>query len=476
MNTLNVKKEFKKKGRSIYLMGQYNKTLNEDSVKWKSENNFYIEQRYDILDQQRNRINNSEMYHIRLNYNEPLSKQVTLTLGGYQSGGTTDSRTNTFERDPEHNTYTKKLDSLSNDYRYNNGTTGGLLRIAYKYKKWELSAGTSAERNTYTLRNLVLDTLTKYSALKWIPNAVIVYNFSRSHRLRVSYNGNTNPPRMDQLEPLQDNTDPLNIITGNPNLKQEYRQSIDLNYNKSQVLSGNYTYASIWGSNTINAIQSNRFVDASGRTVTTYENVNGNYFFRGNVGQYFSLSEGIDINAGLSTNLSKQSSFINRQRTQVRNQSLGPSVGISYEIDDKLDISVNYNPEWNFSSGGLIGENIQYYSHNIYGGADYEFSKRLKFETDIEIEQQNPQTSFDQKFERYLWNASLSYFLLKNNQLEVKLAVNDILNNNNGFSRNINSQSITEDRYNTIRRYAMLSLIYNFKNMNKKSNDVDVEG
>jgi hypothetical protein len=37
----------------------------------------------------------------------------------------------------------------------------------------------------------------------------------------------------------------------------------------------------------------------------------------------------------------------------------------------------------------------------------------------------------------FLWNAALGYKFLKNQSLEVKAGVNDILNQNSGISRNI---------------------------------------
>jgi hypothetical protein len=51
---------------------------------------------------------------------------------------------------------------------------------------------------------------------------------------------------------------------------------------------------------------------------------------------------------------------------------------------------------------------------------------------------------------------------LKNNQLELRAYVNDILNQNIGFQRLGNGNIITEQQYNTIKRYGMLSLIWNF--------------
>jgi hypothetical protein len=44
----------------------------------------------------------------------------------------------------------------------------------------------------------------------------------------------------------------------------------------------------------------------------------------------------------------------------------------------------------------------------------------------------------------------------------VKAAVYDILNQNLGYNRESQNGIITESRYNTIRRYGMLNVVWNF--------------
>ena len=59
------------------------------------------------------------------------------------------------------------------------------------------------------------------------------------------------------------------------------------------------------------------------------------------------------------------------------------------------------------------------------------------------------------------WNAYVSKKMMKK-KLEVKATLFDILNQNTGFSRSASASIITQSNYNTVRRYAMLSLIWNF--------------
>jgi hypothetical protein len=40
--------------------------------------------------------------------------------------------------------------------------------------------------------------------------------------------------------------------------------------------------------------------------------------------------------------------------------------------------------------------------------------------------------------------------------------VNDLLDQNNGFNRNVSSSFITQNTYSTIKRYFMFSVVWNF--------------
>jgi len=61
-----------------------------------------------------------------------------------------------------------------------------------------------------------------------------------------------------------------------------------------------------------------------------------------------------------------------------------------------------------------------------------------------------------------LINASLSKTFLKEDNLKLSLSGNDLLNQNVGFSRDINGNFITQSSYTTIKRYFMISLIWDF--------------
>lgn len=65
-----------------------------------------------------------------------------------------------------------------------------------------------------------------------------------------------------------------------------------------------------------------------------------------------------------------------------------------------------------------------------------------------------------------LINSSLEKKFLKDKAVTLKISANDILNQNVGFSRFINSNSITQWTFSTLSRYYLLTLSWDFNKMN----------
>ncbi|MNC94881.1 hypothetical protein D3C83_118570 [compost metagenome] len=53
------------------------------------------------------------------------------------------------------------------------------------------------------------------------------------------------------------------------------------------------------------------------------------------------------------------------------------------------------------------------------------------------------------------------------NELEFKIGLYDILNQNKGYQRNLNSYSFTETYYNTLKRFWLFSVTWNISKNGK---------
>lgn len=62
-----------------------------------------------------------------------------------------------------------------------------------------------------------------------------------------------------------------------------------------------------------------------------------------------------------------------------------------------------------------------------------------------------------------VWNAGIGYRFLENRAAELRLSVNDILNQNDAINRSVNDVTIEDSRTNALRRYAQLTFSYDLK-------------
>jgi hypothetical protein len=68
-----------------------------------------------------------------------------------------------------------------------------------------------------------------------------------------------------------------------------------------------------------------------------------------------------------------------------------------------------------------------------------------------------------------LWNGGIGYKFLKKKQLELRVSVFDILNNNNSITRNVTESYIEDVKSNVLNRYYMVTLTYNLRNFGTKA-------
>src|SRR5690606_36671715 len=115
------------------------------------------------------------------------------------------------------------------------------------------------------------DTVFIYSNLNFFPRATFQFKASNQTSLNLRYEGRTNQPQLQQIQPLRTNNDPLIILIGNPDLKQEFRHNISLNFSDYKALKSRSIWANVIFSVIQNAISDRQDIDISVRR--TYQNV-----------------------------------------------------------------------------------------------------------------------------------------------------------------------------------------------------------
>ena len=160
------------------------------------------------------------------------------------------------------------------------------IQLTYRWidPKFQLNAGfmVQPQRTRYEQHYLGIDTMAVRNVTNMTPTLDFRYRFSQVSNLRINYRGSTSQPNMSDLLSIVDNTDPMNVREGNPELKPSFTNSFRLNYNNyiQNHLQSIMTFLNY--STTSNNISSMVKYDAdTGRRVTRPMNISGDWNVNG---------------------------------------------------------------------------------------------------------------------------------------------------------------------------------------------------
>jgi hypothetical protein len=265
---------------------------------------------------------------------------------------------------------------------------------------------------------------------------------------------------MEQVQPILENTNPLFITLGNPSLKQAFRHNVSLFFNDFKTLTGR----SIWINSSItpvhNAIVTNQVID-SGITKQRYVNARGNYnywFY----GSYNVKIKKVDIYLGfnLNSNGGRYVNYVNGLKNSTNQKTNGLGINIGKYKENKFEFNIWSNFSYNNSQSNT--QKISYWSSSDNANVNIYITKTFQVGTDADFTIRQKTDAFTGNNNFVVWNANLSYKVLKKRNGVFKLEMNDILEQRKGYERTFNSNYVYERNYNTLGRYAMLSFTWNF--------------
>jgi hypothetical protein len=268
---------------------------------------------------------------------------------------------------------------------------------------------------------------------------------------------------MQQLQPVEDVSNPLNTTIGNPDLKPVYTNNLRIRFQKfSQETQSSIMFFAN-GNYTVNDVVNYTTNDpATGKRYTTYRNINGNHNgnarFISNTPVFKKL---FSINNMAYASFNNSNSYINTEKNTSKSLQLQDRLSLNYR-SNLFDLGLNGNISYQQTKNTLEGQS-DLNTYNYGGGANttiylpYEF----KIESDINYSTNSGYAEdFSQK--EWLWNASLSKSFLKGNAATLRFKIYDILQQRSNISYSQTSSYIRYSEYNTLTSYFMLHFIYRF--------------
>lgn len=431
-----------------------------------------------LVNQQTQSQTNSNRTSLGLTYTEPVGKtgQVQLDHNVSYTLSSSDREVNAY--DAKLFTYSILNQSLSSvfDNSYLTNRTGVSYRLRGKQGMFSVGANYQnaqlASEQTYPIAQDV-----KYSFNSILPNAMYNYRFENKANLRVFYRTNTNAPSVNQLQGVINNSNPTQLSTGNPNLKQDYSHSLSVRYGitNAKTAQNIMMFVNLGYSN--NAIVQSTFIADK-----DYELAKGIILFRGsqltkpvNLDGLFNartfISYGIPIskiksnlNFSAGLNYAKNPNLINDIKSFTNTYGINGGLVLSSNVSEKVDFTLSYSPTYSLVRNSVQTTlNTNYLFQNTSFKINWLFGKGFLLQSEVLNQAYSGLGSgFNQNFT--LWNAGFGYKFLKKQAGELRLNVFDLLKQNNSIARNVSTAYIEDARSQVLTRYFMLTFTYNLRN------------
>lgn len=477
---LTFRHRFQKPGRTISLNVDGSSHTNRSGTENHSLNRFFEEDResrLDTINQLGNSVSGGWGFSTRLAYTEPLGDYSRMQLNYSLRNTQSSSERETYDYLAATGRYDLLNTDLSNeflnDYFYNRGGLG------YQYRKARFSFDLGVDFQSASLENRQVfpETLEAgRSFSSWLPEASLSYEFKERQRLRLRYRTNTDPPSISQLQNVIDNSNPLNIRSGNPDLKQAFSHELSLRYSSFDRETEKHLFAFLSADMSNNRVVNSTFIASGDTTIaggivlgtgaqyTRPENVNGFYALRSHFSYGMPLKK-LNVNLNFNTGLSHTHDIGLLNYREIFSNSYGISQGISANsnISEKINFGIGTNLNYNIVRNNQQAElNRNYFTQNISLNGTWIFWKGLSVSTDFNYNYNNGLSEgYDQRF--LLWNASIGKKFLKKQNAEILLSAYDLLNSNTSIVRNVTERYIEDSQTNILRQYFLLSINYNLR-------------
>ena len=467
-NQFTYKQLFKKKNRQWQTVFRYGVTDDENSglnytrIRYFDPNGVYSSS--DTVDQQKIFDGRSTTMGVKTTFAEPLSEKWTLVVDYAWNKNHSRSLRNTFEKD-FNGKYEEKVNEFSNNFELDAFSNSGNAILRYIGKKVRAAVGSGISGIKLNLANLDSNSVNTYKFFNVTPQASLNFTPKTQFNIGINYRGNTIQPTINQLQPLRDNTDPLNEYKGNPDLKVGFNHSTSVFINRYKVLSQSWMGLNFSYNIQQNAITQNNTIDpVTGKRTYFPVNINGNRswflwsnYNKGGGNKKFEYGFGINGSGNRFNNL------VNDQQAVTRSFSVGLELNLGYENENKYDISIRPRIGYNKTRSSFSSSiNNNYYSYGGRFEADIDLPWKMEFNTNLNADLRQKIQAFASNTNLVVWNAGISKKIFKKDAGKIGLYANDILDDNKGFTRTINSTFISDDRYQRISRYFLLKFEWSF--------------
>jgi hypothetical protein len=414
---------------------------------------------------QRNILNN-EGYMLQggLNYSKPLFKDHTLLFAYLYTYSYASSDKFTYNYNPARKIYDRLNDSLTNSFNSILSFHYTSLNVQTQKAKYNYTIGLTALMGTMDNKNISLKEKLRIHTTILYPVASFNYTFTNSKQLRFNYAASIHQPSVGDLQPVPDNSNPLYIRKGNPDLKTGRTDNFNLSYNIFNTTTMRSLMASINVGFTSNKIVQATWFDTLGRQVSQPLNLHGSYAINANAEQSIPIKkQQSSIKTNTIIGFNRDINYINGIRGNISNYNMNQTISLNYRHRELIDVMatavINYNN---------IQYSVQKESNTKYFNYAFSLNSNINLPLGFIIGNSvdyilNTGRAAGYNLDFTMLNAFISKSIFKHKQGVIKLQGFDLLKQNVSVVRTVGQSYIEDVQTTALQRFFMLSFSYHLK-------------
>lgn len=362
-----------------------------------------------------------------------------------------------------------EVDSLSKYAEYRTYSHEGSVTLRFNREKYQLSAGIDLQPQhtvlSYKRGDYMIDTTR--NVFNFAPNVDFRYRFSKVSQLRFQYRGRSSQPSMENLLPITDYSNPLDVRVGNPGLKPSFTHTVTMFYNTYNAEKQQGISANVFFNASQNSISNSRiYNEKTGGWTTMPKNINGNWNINGMFNYNTALkNQKYTINTFTSVGFTNNVGYLTDNKTHIEqkntttNLSLGERVSGAYR-NDWFEFGINGAINYSIERNKLNAQNNQQ-PYNFSYGANTQIMLPWNMTISTNITNQSRRGYSDSSMNRdeLIWNAQISQTFFKG-AASLSVEAYDILKKQSTIMRSLTANGRSVNQYNAINSYVMVHFIY----------------
>lgn len=307
-------------------------------------------------------------HNLSVDYVQPINDKITLEMG-----------TKAILQHINNTTDVNVLNALSGQYesdpfqsfrlKYDMGVYAAYLSSSLKlFNDWlDVRAGARYEYTTVKI-DYQNTNIPSYSLL--VPSFILSHKFDSGETIKLAYTRRVERPEYSELNPFLNFSDPHNIITGNPSLKPEIGDNMELGYNRNFENGANLSFTLTERINSQDLKQITTFYPIYNVNGTDYTNVS--VTSRDNIGKEYNsggiLSGSLPL---LNNKLNIRGNMMLFHRYIVSDYFGNIDMGMRYRLNLNMnyafpkDFIVELFGNYNSSAKNIQGKNPQSITYSI---------------------------------------------------------------------------------------------------------------